>query len=130
MLQNFHVALRSRGYLILTVPQHRWLWSVSDDFAQHVRRYSRKEIVAKLKSAGFRVSYLSSFVSLLLPLMIAQRLGASHGKQDDYSIDQLLSINPFLNHCFYMIMLVELWLLRHGLTFLAGGSLIILAQKP
>lgn len=130
VIENFHNALRPSGHLLLTVPQHQWLWSATDDFAHHKRRYSRKELVSKLRRAGFRVTYTSSFVSLLLPLMAAQRLSSSKSKGHEYSIHDILSIHPILNRCFYAIMLIEVWLLELGFTFPTGGSLVLVAQKP
>ena len=47
--------VRPGGGIIVTVPQHRWLWSPADDYAHHQRRYSRSELVSRIEAAGFRV---------------------------------------------------------------------------
>ena len=76
LAQMFNAA-RPGGGLLVTVPQHRFLWSESDRFAMHQRRYSRTELRKKVESAGFQIERITSFNSLLLPLMILSRLTES-----------------------------------------------------
>ena len=92
VLSNLNRALRNGGFLMLTVPQHPWLWSAADDYAHHVRRYSVHDLRRKVLQAGFRIEYCTSFVSLLLPLMAWQRLSSRHQK---YNPDDEFKINPF-----------------------------------
>ena len=127
VLSNFYRALRTKGFLLLTVPQHRWLWSSSDDHAQYVRRYSEKEIRIKVMNAGFKVEYCTSFVSLLLPLMTLQRI--AYSKHSSYNPDNQFKINWLLNKVLYLVMQFELILLRLGVRFPVGGSLLLLASK-
>ena len=74
VLGQMRDALKPRGALLLTVPQHAWLWSPNDDYARHVRRYSVQELHEKVKRAGFEILRSTSFVSLLLPAMFVSRL--------------------------------------------------------
>ena len=67
-------AVRPDGGLILTVPQHRFLWSPFDDYVHHHRRYSRAELVRLLEDAGCEIVFATSFVSLLLPAMFLARM--------------------------------------------------------
>lgn len=127
VLSNFNRALRTGGFLVLTVPQHPWLWSAADDYAHHVRRYTVQELRRKVLDAGFRIEYCTSFVSLLLPLMALQRLSSRH---QNYNPDDEFKINPFLNAALYLVMQLELTLQQIGLRFPAGGSLLLLARKP
>ena len=85
VLSQIFRAVKSKGGLILTVPQHQWLWSKNDESACHKRRYSKKGLMKKVEKAGFRVLRLTSFVSFLLPLMAASRLRwqLSGGEQKD-----------------------------------------------
>ena len=130
VISNFYQALQPTGKLILTVPQHQWLWSAADDFAHHMRRYSRKEILTKLRRTGFKITYTSSFVSLLLMLMAAQRFSGPRKASEKYTIKDILDVNPILNQILYATMLLELMLLRLGIRFPAGGSLVVVALKP
>ena len=119
--------MRSGGFLLLTVPQHPWLWSAADDYAHHVRRYTAQELRRKVLHAGFRIEYCTSFVSLLLPLMALQRLSS---RNQNYNPDNEFKISQLLNAALYLVMQLELALLRLGLRFPAGGSLLLLARKP
>jgi len=127
VLSNFSRALRPGGFLLITVPQHSWLWSAADDYAHHVRRYTCSELRRKVLSAGLRIEYCTSFVSLLLPLMALQRL---QFRKQTYNPDAEFKINPLLNVALYLVMQLEFALLRLGLIFPAGGSLLLLARKP
>ena len=61
------------GGVIVTVPQHRWLRSAVDYYSHHRRRYERRELVDVIKQAGFVVERVTSFVTILLPLMLISR---------------------------------------------------------
>jgi hypothetical protein len=50
VLAEMHRACRHGGGIILTVPQHRWLWSRTDEVAHHVRRYHAGELRRKVTS--------------------------------------------------------------------------------
>ena len=128
MLQRFSSFLYPGGTLLLTVPQHSWLWSNADEFAGHKRRYSRKDLFHKLRSAGFSIAYSSSFVSFLLPLMFLQRvfLGKLSKQYDPLSE---LKINHFINFLFYLAMRCERFFMRLGVKFPFGGSVVVLADK-
>lgn len=119
-------ALKSNGTMLLSVPQHPWLWSSTDVYACHHRRYTKKELIRKVKAAGFEIQFLSSFVSLLLPLMALQRLSS---RNQNYNPDDEFKINAVLNAALYLVMQLEFTLLRLGLRFPAGGSLLLLARK-
>jgi SAM-dependent methyltransferase len=126
VLRNLATALKPGGSLILTVPQHRWLWSEADEFACHVRRYSRSELTEKVKRAGLDVNYVTSFVTLLVPLMWLARLRAGKGNYDPMSE---FKISPWLNRSLEMVMQVEFFLLKIGCRFPLGGSLLLVAKK-
>lgn len=127
VLSNFKRALHSGGFLLLTVPQHRWLWSAADDFAHHVRRYTHHELRQKVINAGFEIVYSTSFVSLLLPAMAFQRLSA---RNSGYNPDDEFRGHPAIDLLLYLVMQIEFALLRVGLRFPMGGSLLLLARKP
>ena len=74
VLTQMFRATRAGGGVLITVPQHPFLWSASDEHALHQRRYSRAELRKKVERSGFQVERITSFVSLLLPLMICSRM--------------------------------------------------------
>ena len=76
VLEQVFRAVSPGGGIMLTVPQHRFLWSQQDEYACHVRRYEAKELRDKVEKAGFQVEWATSFVTLLLPLMVMSRLSS------------------------------------------------------
>ena len=126
VLSNLSRALKKGGTLLVTVPQHRWLWSSVDEHACHVRRYTRSELVGKVIQSGLAVEYVTSFVSLLVPFMWLSRLRASDTNYD--SMDEF-HIHSWLNKLLEMIMSFELGLMKFGIRLPLGGSLLLLARK-
>jgi len=129
VLAQIHAALKPGGHLIATVPQHRWLWSAMDDYAFHFRRYTARELQDKCTAAGFEVVRSTSFVSFLLPAMLAARLGKRDVDLETLDSTAELRINPVLNTLFYGIMRLEALLIRLGLNFPAGGSRLVIAKR-
>jgi len=126
VLENLTRALTTDGRLLITVPQHRWLWSEADEYACHVRRYTKPELIAKMKSAGLSIVYSTSFVSLLVPLMGLSRLRI---KKETYDPMKEFHIPKWLNTILAAVMALEFVLLRMGLRLPFGGSLLLLARK-
>jgi SAM-dependent methyltransferase len=127
VLEQAHRALHPGGGLLLTVPQHRFLWSALDEYALHQRRYVRTELLAKVRAAGFDVLRCSSFVSLLMPALLASR--ATRGPRKRLDPESEFNIPRFLNYAFEKIMAVERTLIRAGVSFHFGGSLLLVARK-
>ena len=130
VLQQICKALKPGGVVLITVPQHRWLWSAVDEYACHVRRYGANELHIKVRKAGFQIIRSTSFVSMLLPAMYLSRLLQSNKK--NMSIDDVagLRINPILNKLFEWMLNFELALIRVGVALPVGGSRLLVARKP
>lgn len=128
VLGQLHRATRLGGGLLITVPQHRFLWSRMDVHACHVRRYAAQDLVIKVQKAGFEVVRLTSFVSLLLPIMLASRL-TQRNEDEDYDPLAELRIGAKTNNFLEKIMNIERALIQFGLNFPIGGSLMMIAKK-
>ncbi|MBZ9784463.1 class I SAM-dependent methyltransferase [Pseudomonas sp. REP124] len=126
VISNISRALNKNGCLLLTVPQHRWLWSEADERACHVRRYTRAELIGKVRKAGLEVQYVTSFVSLLVPLMwlSRQRRGQKNAEKNSE-----FDISDTTNRMLEFAMKVEFKLIQLGLPLPFGGSLLVLAKK-
>ncbi len=130
VVQQLFNAVKPDGIAIITVPQHRWLWSAVDEYACHVRRYEANDLQQKFSNAGFEIIRSTSFVSVLLPAMYASRLLKQH--KTDASMDAMaeLSIHPILNTLFEWLLNIELVLIRCGVSLPVGGSRLLVARKP
>jgi SAM-dependent methyltransferase len=130
-LENMYRSIKPGGGIILTVPQHRWLWSVQDEKSFHKRRYSRHELVDKVHACGFQVIHTTSFVSLLLPLMVLSRLLGQFitHKQQAYDLARELKISPVINRILRMICHAEEFMINNKISLPAGGSLLCVGIK-
>lgn len=83
-MKTMYQLLRKGGAFVLSVPAHQSLWSKVDEIKGHYRRYERKELVDKLKSAGFRISYVWTygfpFLSLIRKFSGGGKLIKTFGK--------------------------------------------------
>lgn len=122
-LQELKQALCDGGLLLLTVPQHPSLWSSSDDLAHHKRRYTRRDLIAKLRDAGFDIVHVTSFAAFLLPLMAISRRRKKRNPWREFEISR------GLNALLLMIFRIELAMIRYGVRMPFGGSLAVLARK-
>jgi len=127
VLRNFHRAVKPGGGCLITVPQHMWLWSPVDEAACHQRRYSASELHAKVEAAGFRIVRSTSFVTLLLPLMLAARLKARRSGQAGGS--ESLALNPMLDRTLETVMRIEHLVIRSGVSLPVGGSRLLVLQR-
>lgn len=130
VLQQICKALKPGGIVLITVPQHRWLWSPVDEYACHVRRYGVDELHQIVRKAGLEIIRSTSFVSTLLPAMCLSRLLQSN--KTNMSIDDVagLRVNPILNKLFEWLLNFELALIRIGASLPVGGSRLLVARKP
>ncbi|MBS0319977.1 MAG: class I SAM-dependent methyltransferase [Proteobacteria bacterium] len=127
VLDGIARALKPGGLLVVTVPQHRWLWSEQDVAARHQRRYDRAALRARLTAAGFTVTRMQSFVSLLLPVvLVARRVFKRTAARDALSE---LRLPQGLNRVFAATMSLERALQRLGIPLPVGSSLLAVARK-
>jgi len=128
VLENLYRAVKPGGGCVITVPQHQWLWSPVDEAACHQRRYSATDLHAKAKAAGFKILRSTSFVTLLLPLMLASRF-AKRKQKSQQNLGGELRINPALDRMLRAVMMGEFLLLRLGLSLPIGGSRLLVLQR-
>jgi SAM-dependent methyltransferase len=125
-LHVLHQHLNTGGILALTVPAYQWLWSHHDEVNHHKRRYTRQELVQKVREAGFSVHFASYFNIFLFPMVLAVR--AVHnilGKKTDSDLEMPA---PWLNRALQGIFGAERYFLP-SLRFPCGVSIILIAEK-
>ena len=128
VLSQMFRATKPGGGIMLTVPQHPFLWSFLDDLSCHKRRYTRPELTERVERAGFEVIYTTSFVFFLLPLLLLSRL-KQRRPQDNYDAMAEFKISPLLNVTLGKVLGIEQILIENGFSFPAGGSLLMIAKR-
>jgi len=128
VLAQCFFALRRGGGIVLTVPQHPFLWSAADEYAKHARRYTREDLLSKLRATGFRPLLVTSFVALLFPLLLAVRRRRRH-LDASYDPDTEFAVGRGVNALLEGVLDLERQLIRLGLRFPFGGSLLVVARK-
>lgn len=119
-------AIQPGGGLLVTVPQHQWLWSEVDEFSRHRRRYGRADLIGKVRGAGFEVLRCTSFFTTTLPLMALRRLRA----KPIFDPAAELRIPAAMNTAAAAALRPEWLLIRAGLSLPLGGSLMVVARRP
>jgi len=125
-LRHFHRCLAANGWLILNLPAYRWMLSRHDHAVANTRRYTASGLGRLLQAAGFRPVFISYWNALLFPLMVLTRklfpgnpAAASDVKLYPRVIELLCGAT----------MRIELALLKVGLRFPFGGSIIAIAVR-
>ena len=130
-LREYYRIVKSGGILFITVPAYSWLWSGHDDDNLHLRRYTRKDLRARLFEAGFRIERTTYFCTYLFGLIAAVRIagnisGRIFERREEGADFQIPG--RFLNNIFRKIFSAELeWLKRHNFPF--GSSLLAVCRK-
>lgn len=126
VMHNVFQALKPGGHFFITVPQYPFMWSHLDDMACHKRRYTKSELLKKLKAEGFECKYIGSFIFSLFPFMVISR----YLKKNERSASYELKLSPRLNSIFMMITQVDIFLIKIGVRLPFGGSIVCVATKP
>jgi len=123
-LRECHRVLRSGGLLVVTDSAFKWLRSAHDGAVHGARRYTRHELVERVRAAGFTPLLASYAYCLVFPAVAAVRL-ARRGRPAGSDVFPLP--RP-LNALLLGVQAVERGLLRLGpLPF--GSSVVLVAKK-
>jgi len=127
-LKNLYNALKPGGLVNITVPACKFLWSKFDEL-DHKRRYSKKELIDKVREAGFKIHRTSFFVFFLFPVVYIVRKLQTY--PSDTKLEQVKEVRvvPGINEIFLAIFRLEKYLIR-VMNFPIGSSLIMMAERP
>ena len=111
--------LRPGGLFLVAVPCDMKLWSAHDVAVNHVRRYSRPELLSLLTGAGFEIDDVRSWMVLLRPAVQLRRRSSTGSDLDDPP--------RWLNAVLGAVVAAERWL---PVGRLPGVSLLVTARRP
>jgi SAM-dependent methyltransferase len=126
-LAQARAAVKQGGGIVVTVPQHRWLWSSLDASSHHQRRYSKSELFGKLRRAGFEPVRSTSFVATLLPIMFLSRISQPKSPAE-VDLEGELRVGTLANRILSSIMKFEEVTIKRGFPWQFGGSLLVAAR--
>jgi SAM-dependent methyltransferase len=133
VLAEMRRCLRPGGHLAISVPAYQWLYANNDRFAHHFRRYTRGELVGKLREAGLEVRK-ATYVNFVLGLAIIPAVLLLKAKErllgadrDSNNLD--VGVPRPLNALLAGIFGGERHVLRH-VSAPFGHSLLVIARRP
>jgi SAM-dependent methyltransferase len=126
-LREMYRVVEPGGGLLLTVPQHQWLWSATDEFSRHRRRYDRADLLAKTRAAGFEILRCTSFFTTTLPMIALHRV--LHGRRESAPVAEV-RISKAANAFAEAVLKPEWWLIKAGVSLPIGSSLMVVARRP
>ncbi|HQX54414.1 MAG TPA: class I SAM-dependent methyltransferase [Pyrinomonadaceae bacterium] len=126
-LKEMFRVTRGGGYSLIFVPAFMWLWGVQDDISNHRIRYTRSQIVERLRTAGYEVERATYanwtfFTPILAGRTIMKVTGIKPESENNITISAL-------NGVFGKLFGAErFWLKNFNFPF--GVSIVIVAKKP
>ncbi len=132
-LQESFRVLKNGGLVLITVPAHPWLWSDHDEAMLHQRRYTRSEILKKVRETGFEILGYSNFVFLGVPVNFLRKIRESFFRKfipqksravETYDIEFSRKTNDFL----LSWLRLEKFLIKF-ISLPLGTSIFIIAKK-
>ena len=113
------------GVAIVAVPALPWLWSVRDDKAGHLRRYTRRGVLDLVDRAGFVVERWTGYQCLLLPAVALSRWRARRRRS---ALAREEAPGPLMNQLFGLVSHLELSLGRF-VRWPIGSSLVVQCRR-
>ena len=125
VLKEISRVLNRSGFLIITVPASRSLWSQADTEAGHYLRYNKRSIKKELESNGFEVIRMGYFFALtVLPLFVLRALPYRLGVRKAVGTEATLGASGGI------LGRVATWIERAiAMKTPIGSSLLVVARK-
>ena len=133
-LRLLHGTLISGGRIYITVPAYPFLWSDTDTYSGHLRRYTIRLLTQKLESVGFQVEFDSYiFWALVVPIFFCRTLLDKVPKKrvKRYSgwQDEMMKSVGSQNRLMMRLLGIELNMLSHKKSIPFGGSCLVVAKR-
>jgi SAM-dependent methyltransferase len=120
--------LRPGGWMVVSAPASKHLWSGHDVALGHYRRYSRGQLAEALREVGLAVEWSTYAVSALYPVKLLVKVLGPFIFRGRHASHTFLTIPRWLNRILTMLMGLEARMIgRVGLLF--GTSVFCVARK-
>ena len=129
LLKKYVAMVPSGSKFLLTVPAFQCLWSSHDEFLEHKRRYTLKQIEVIAKMAGLKVNLGCYFFGLIFPIAALIRIFDKYFRAKyKQPKSGMKSYHPFINSILKMLCKLELSFMTHN-RFI-GLTALCFAEKP
>ncbi len=127
-LAEIERVLKPGGIAIIMVPAYMFLWGVQDEVAHHYRRYTKNNLLKKIRDSSplsvLRSSYFNTFLFPPIALLrIFSRILGIKGRESDFDIN-----SPTLDKVFSFIFGAERKMLKY-VSFPFGVSILLVLKK-
>lgn len=112
---------------LMTVPAFQFLWSGHDDFLEHRRRYTLKQLEAVVRAAGLKINRGAYYFGMVFPIAAAIRMAQKARSKGTAPRSQLTRHGFLVNGLLKTLCRAELPLLPINRTL--GLSAFCLATK-
>lgn len=125
-LKEMHRVTKTGGRSLIFVPAFMWLWGVQDDVSNHRIRYTKRQIVERIKKAGYTVERATyANFTFFAPILGGRALMKFTGIKPESENNVNVSA---LNGVFGKLFGAERhWLKRFDFPF--GVSIVVIARK-
>jgi hypothetical protein len=127
-LRDWVARAQAGARFLVTVPAFQVLWSGHDEFLGHKRRYTLRELEARVSAAGLEIDRSAYFFAAVLPIAAGMRLAGKLWSRQDGHRSHLRSHHGLTNALLESVCRAELALMR--LNRAAGLTAMCLARKP
>lgn len=127
LLKAYVDKVPSGSRFLITVPAFQFLWSGHDDFLEHKRRYTLKQLEAVVAQAGLQVQQGAYYFGLVFPIAAGLRL-LQRQASGAPAKSQLARHHPLVNGVLKALCSLERPFM--GANRIAGLTVFCLAQKP
>lgn len=130
-LKELYHVMNKEGILLLNLPAYNFLRSRHDQVFHTRRRYTVKDLRAKVEAAGFEIQKITYRNTFLFPIAFAKRIMERIVPVDpDKAESDLKPLPRVLNGILAQFLFLENKLIRFGLRFPFGLSIYCIAKKP
>ena len=122
VLQDFFFALKLNGKLGVYVPAFQHLYSSMDEEINHVRRYSKRDLIDKVEKAGFTIlsvhydDFFGYFAALTVKLL---------GYKGKTNLGSIRSLEIYDKYVYTLSRVLD----QIGCKYLLGKNIVLIAQK-